>query len=206
MKKLIVILTLSILTFSHLSHAQKKLIDIECSPLILDMGNSPFREFKGFKINVPVYFSESWSISPYIFLNRRSLNAYDTHGEFYDDIAPTVFNFIGVRANKDFNLDKPFNYRFYGGLNYQIVTDKYFGRKIASQINPNIGGSLIWKLRERMAFIVDIECIKIVNQNKDDAVWKFIEEGNFISEELGNYEFDGDDTFSLNIGVVFPIK
>jgi hypothetical protein len=139
-------------------------------------------------------------------LNRRNLNAYDRYQKFYDDIAPTVFNFIGIKINKDFNLDKLVMFRIYGGLNYQTITNKYLGEKISSQINPNIGGSLIWKFSTKLSLIVDAEVIKIVNQSKDDEVSQFIENGNYIDGDLGEYQFDGHPTNSLNVGLVFTIK
>jgi hypothetical protein len=59
MIKFSIVLTVIISTFPKLCYSQDKFIDIEFSPLILDMGNSPFKEFKGFKINMPIYFKES---------------------------------------------------------------------------------------------------------------------------------------------------
>lgn len=185
--------------------AQGRRIDLEFSLLILDQGPSLFTEFKGVKLNVPIYLNDSWSVSPYLFLNRRNLNADDTNGKFYNDIAPTVFNFLGLRVNKDFLSDKVIRFRIFGGMNYQIVTEKYFGAKITSRLNPNIGASAKWIFSKSVALVVDWEVIKVVSQHENDAVWEFIEKGNYIDGELGDYEFDGHATQSLTVGVVWSL-
>jgi hypothetical protein len=200
------ILTFLILTIPAVAYSQIRSIDLEVSPIIMDGGESPFNEFKGVKVNVPLYFRDSWSVSPYIFINRRNLNAYDTYRNYYGNIESTVFNFIGARINKDFNLGKPMNFRVYAGVNNQSITKGYFGKKISSQVNPNIGGSVKWNFAPRLAVLLDFEVIRVAEKSKGDDVWNFIERGKYIDGDLGDYEFDGHETFSMNIGMVFRLR
>jgi hypothetical protein len=205
MKKILLLLVITGCFQWSDAWAQSRTIDLEFSPLIFDQGPSLFTEFKGVKLNVPIYLNDSWSISPYLFLNRRNLNANDTYGKFYNDIAPTVFNFFGLRVNRNFLSDQAVRFRIFGGVNYQVVTEKYFGAKITSRFNPNIGGSVKWVINKSVAIVADWEVIKVVSQHKNDAVWKFIEKGNYIDGEVGDYEFDGHATQSLTVGVVWSL-
>ena len=201
-KKLKLIFIL-VIASSSLAQSQEKLIEIELSPIVV---NFETMSLSGLKTSVPIYFKEKISISPYFLMEKSSLNAYDTYRNYYNDIAPAVFNSLGLKVNKDFTLNEKFYTRISAGFNCSVITNNYFGEKISIKYSPTIDASLIWRFSVRFAMLLDLKLLKFVYARENDGTCKYIESNNLINGELGEYNFSGEGSSTINFGLVILLK